>query len=423
MQTSRNQRRVFLRQCALLGISALTAACSAPPPTPPSVAPTVVLHDARATAAPTAQRTATAAPVAVQPSQSRAKPAPGPRRFVDIGGREALIAAARAEGALIVSGLPHDWLNYDLVLDAFTATYGIPVTELTPNASASQVISQLVPAADAYDAVVPDVVDVFYPQQQRLVSDQLLQPYEHEHWEELADPLRHTDARWSSAYQGLLAFAVNKAAVAQSPRSWTDLQSPLYRGQFALTGDPTSSAQALHSVYAASLAAAPTLDDGSAALAVYANLRKAGILLPGVATTASFLAGETPIIPAWSYTAHALRAQAGSNPAVDIVVPSPTLAGAFIHGINAYAAHPYAARLWIEHLFSDDVQMRWATAYAYPSRIDALATSATYRALLTPLGFDAIPRDGIVVPSSADHRTAAARISSQWQSMVVSAQP
>lgn len=419
MPGPRTNRRDFLRMCALMGTGAL-AACTAAPPTAPAVAPTIVtLSDAQAVTptipAPTPTR-------AVAPTngagQDRRRSVAGPIRFSDIGGREALIAQAKAEGTLVVSGVPHDWLNYDVVIDSFTALYGISVTELTPSATASDVIAQLPGVAGAPDDPVPDVVDLVASVGIRAAEQRLLQPYQHEHWQELAAEYRDTDGYWSSAYTGMIALAVNKAAVAQTPRSWQELRSPAYRGHYALTGDPRSSAAAAQAVYAGSLADARTLDDGTAAIAYYRALFELGVLQAGYATTERFMSGETPIIPVWSYTAHALRAHAGSNPLVDVVLPTPAFLGAYIHGISAYAAHPYAARLWIEHLFSDEVQMRWATAYALPSRIEALATNPTYAALLDPLGFAAPVRSSRVLPSQTMLRVATTRIGAAWDSVV-----
>ena len=45
----------------------------------------------------------------------------------DLGGMDALVAAAKKEGALNVIALPPDWANYGAMLDAFTKKYGITI--------------------------------------------------------------------------------------------------------------------------------------------------------------------------------------------------------------------------------------------------------------------------------------------------------
>ena len=80
--------------------------------------------------------TGTPTPSAPQPSvAASASPSagrPGGSRSPDPAA--ALVDAAKAEGSLTTIGLPHDWCNYGEVLSTFTARYGIPVTELSPDA-------------------------------------------------------------------------------------------------------------------------------------------------------------------------------------------------------------------------------------------------------------------------------------------------
>src|SRR5881227_2900853 len=45
----------------------------------------------------------------------------------DLGGMDALVKAAKAEGTLNVIALPPDWANYGAMLDAFKKKYGIKI--------------------------------------------------------------------------------------------------------------------------------------------------------------------------------------------------------------------------------------------------------------------------------------------------------
>lgn len=51
---------------------------------------------------------------------------------------------------------------------------------------------------------------------------------------------------------------------------------------------------------------------------------------------------------------------------------SGSIAGVYLHAINAYAPRPYAARLWAEYLFSDEGQLTWLSGYAKPVRFNDL---------------------------------------------------
>lgn len=345
-------------------------------------------------------------------------PVPGPNSLLNCGGRQSLIQQAQAEGELTVIGLPHDWLNYGAIIESFKSQYGINVTELSPDSTSDGVLAAVSLAASSREAIAPDVVDIGYAFGQHAHDIGLLQPYFVEHWDQVADLLKDNRGYWTAGYYGVIAFAVNKAAVAQTPQDWGDLTKSLYAQQFAFTGDPHSANQTIQSIYAASLANGGSLDDAAPGLAMIAKIRDAGSLTATMANAALFMQGDTPIMPVWSYIAHALRLQAGSNPLVEVVIPKSPLAGAFVQAISAYAPHPFAARLWLEHLYSDDVQMQLANAYAIPSRASTLLADATRMPILNALGVNDALLSAIQIPSLSQLTSAKALITEQWDSVV-----
>ena len=415
-------RRIFLRHCALVGFHSLLAACTIPSPSAPSVAPTIAQLDALLLT-PTivvAPATTTPAPDAQPTTVPRLPVAPvaGPRTMQEAGGRQALITKAQAEGELTVVGLPHDWLNYGAIIESFKRQYGIEVNELTPDISSDGVLAAVNAAALSREAIAPDVLDVSFAFGQQAQDATLLQPYFVERWAEIPRLLKDDQGHWAAGYFGVIAFAVNKAVVAQTPLGWTDLLKPIYTGQFAVTGDPRTANQAIQSVYAASLANGGSLDNAAAGLTMIAQLRDVGTLSATMANPALFLQGDTPIISVWSYIAHTLRIQAGSNPLVEVVIPKSSVAGAYVQAINAYAPHPFAARLWLEHVFSDEVQMQWANAYAIPSRASALLADQARTGILTALGVTPELLSDVQIPTLTQMTAAKALISEQWDSVV-----
>jgi putative spermidine/putrescine transport system substrate-binding protein len=40
----------------------------------------------------------------------------------------------------------------------------------------------------------------------------------------------------------------------------------------------------------------------------------------------------------------------------------------YVQAISAYAPHPNAAKLWMEHLYSDEGQLIWLKGYGHPIR-------------------------------------------------------
>jgi hypothetical protein len=71
---------------------------------------------------------------------------------------EGLVAAAQAEGSLTVIGLPRDRCNYAGIIDTFSHTYELTVTELDPGASPADQLQAI--AATVGGAAAPDVVDL-----------------------------------------------------------------------------------------------------------------------------------------------------------------------------------------------------------------------------------------------------------------------
>ena len=62
----------------------------------------------------------------------------------DGGGMDALIAAAKAEGALNVIALPEDWCNYGEAISTFSTKYGITVNSITPDAGSADELQAII---------------------------------------------------------------------------------------------------------------------------------------------------------------------------------------------------------------------------------------------------------------------------------------
>jgi len=307
-------------------------------------------------AIPAAEAPATEAPAAEAPA---AVPA----------GLEELVAAAQAEGELTVIALPRDWCNYGEVIDSFAAKYGIKVNELDPNAGSGDELEAIKANKDNKGPQAPDVIDVGFAFGPQAVEEGLLQPYKVSTWDTIPESAKDSEGYWYGDYYGVMAFLVNKDVVANTPQSWLDLAKPEYKGQFALSGDPRTSNQAILSIQAASLANGGTLADPTAGLELMAQINQAGNLVPVIALPGTVALGETPITAVWDYNALSWADGFEGNPATEVVIPTDgRIAGVYLQGISAYAPHPNAAKLWMEHLYSDEGQLMWMKGYCRPIR-------------------------------------------------------
>jgi putative spermidine/putrescine transport system substrate-binding protein len=335
---------------------------------------------------------------------------------------DALYAAAKAEGQLTTIALPHNWCGYDKVIDGFKAKYpGITINELNPDAGSGDEIEAIKANQGNTGPQAPDVIDVGLSFGPSSKDAKLIQPYKVSTWDSIPDSAKDADGYWYGDYYGVLAFLVNDDLVATPPTSWADLKKPDYANQFALSGDPRASNQAIQAVYAAGLASGGTAgaDAGTKGLAYFADLNKAGNFVPVIGKAATVAQGTSPIVAAWDYNALAWRDGFAGNPKAEVIVPSDSVvAGVYIQAISAFAPHPNAAKLWLEYLYSDEGQIGWLAGYCHPIRFNDLASKNAVPAdLLAKLPDPALYAKA-VFPTLDEQKGASDVITKGWDSTV-----
>lgn len=161
---------------------------------------------------------------------------------------DSLVAGAKAEGLLSTIALPHDWLNYGIMIENFKAKYGLEVNELDPNAGSGDEVEAIRANKDNKGPQAPDVIDVGFAFGPIVKEEGLTQPYKVSTWASIPPHLKDPEGYWYGDYYGVLAIEVNTDVVQNVPQDWADLLKPEYKGQIALAGDPRSSNQAIQSV-------------------------------------------------------------------------------------------------------------------------------------------------------------------------------
>jgi putative spermidine/putrescine transport system substrate-binding protein len=329
-----------------------------------------------------------------------------------------LITAAQAEGGLTTIALPHDWCNYGESISTFTSKYNIPINELDPQAGSGDEVEAIKANKDNPGPQAPDVIDVGLSFGPSAKADNLLAPYKVATWDTIPDDAKDADGYWWGDYYGVLSFEVNTAVVPNVPQDWADLLKPEYKGKIALAGDPRVSNQAIQTVFAASLANGGSLDDAGPGLDFFKQLNDAGNLVPGIATSATIAAGETPVTIRWTYNALSNRdsTAASGGPAIEVVVPkSGRFAGVYVQGISAFAPHPNAAKLWNEFLYSDEGQNIWLKGYCHPIRYQNLVDTNA----VPPEQLAKLPDvEGAVFPSLDQLNAASKLITEGWDAKV-----
>jgi len=332
-----------------------------------------------------------------------------------------LIAAAKKEGTLTTIALPHSWCGYGDVIAGFKAKYGLEINELNPDAGSGDEIEAIKANKGNTGPQAPDVIDVGLSFGPSAKKDGLIQPYKVSTWDSIPDSAKDAEGYWYGDYYGVLSFVVNTDIVKNVPKDWADLKKPEYANTVSLAGDPRASNQAVQAVYAAGLATGEkdATKAGEAGLAYFAELNKAGALVPVIGKSASLAQGSTPIVVAWDYNGLSWRDSLAGNPPVEVVVPSTgVVAGVYVQAISAFAPHPNAAKLWMEYLYSDEGQLAWLKGYCHPIRFNDLAQKGKVpKELLDKLP----PAEGYakaVFPTLDEQDKGKTAITTKWDSVV-----
>ncbi|GIG58200.1 ABC transporter substrate-binding protein [Longispora fulva] len=298
----------------------------------------------------------------------------------DLGGMDALIAAAKKEGQLNVITLPHDWANYGEILKAFSDKYGIKLDEANPDGSSSDEINA-VKSLKGQDRA-PDVLDLGSAFALSGAKEDLFAPYKVAKWDEIPANQKDADGKAYNDYGGFVSIGCDAKKIAVCPTSFADLLKPEYKGKVALNGNPTKSGSAFAGVYAAALANGGSFDNIQPGIDWFAKLKQAGNFLPVESTPATIEKGETPISIDWDYL-NAGYADKFKDKGIDwkVAVPSDgKYANYYNQAISKSAPHPAAARLWEEFLYSDEGQNLWLKGYARPVRLPKMTAANTAKA-------------------------------------------
>jgi putative spermidine/putrescine transport system substrate-binding protein len=315
----------------------------------------------------------------------------------DLGGLEALVTAAKAEGQLNVIALPPDWANYGAIISGFTAKYGIKINSAQPDGSSQDEVNAVKQLKGTDRA--PDVMDMGMAV--TVANTDLFAPYKTEKWADIADAQKESTGLWVQDYGGYMSIGYDSAKV-PAPTSIADLLKADYKSKVALNGDPTAANAALNGVMMASIASGGSVDDISKGVDFFSQLKKAGNFIPVQATSATVKNGSTPVVFDWDYLSAAATKQV---PTWKVFVPKEAvLGGYYAQAINKEAPHPAAARLWQEFLYSDEGQNLWLKGGARPVRQDAMTTAGTIDAAAAA----ALPKvEGTPVFMTVDQATAA----------------
>lgn len=335
---------------------------------------------AAGTSAAATDTSATSGSAAVSSSSSAAGPvdAKSAQSVEAFGGLDGLIAAAKKEGTLNLIAIPPTWAGYGPMVTAFSKKYGIKINSENPDGASADEIAAI--KSTKGQATAPDVVDVGNSFALSGAQEGVYAPYKVATWANIPDAEKDAGGLWYSDYGGYIAIGCNAAKVGGTcPKTIKELNNPAYKNKVALNGDPTSANAAFEGVWAAALANGGSATNIQPGIDFFAKLNKAGIFNKTKVSPATVASGETPIVLDWDYlnvgNAATLKK---SGITWTTTVPSDGLVSAYYaQAVSINAAHPAAARLWEEWLYSVDGQNGWLRGFARPIQLPALQKAGT----------------------------------------------
>jgi len=174
---------------------------------------------------------------------------------------------------------------------------------------------------------------------------------------------------------------------------------------------------------AASLANGGSFDDIMPGIEYFAELKESGNLIDKPLDESTILSGETPINLDWTYNWPGLQTkldEAGITS--EVVVPTDGVYGSYYaQGVVKDSPHPNAAKLWVEHILSDEGALGYLEGGAIPARYAALLEAGKVSDDIAQNLPDAELIQSIEFPTTAQIEAANAALVENWGPMVADA--
>ena len=327
--------------------------------------------------------------------------------------------AADTEAQVNLIALPDNWANYKGILEAFRVKYPMvknPVAN--PDGSSADELTAVETLKGQPD--MPDALDVSPAIAQEVDTKGLWEPYKPCGFDEIPADMKDPDGKWVAAYYGVMAIGANDTIVKTAPTSFKELLDPMYKGQVALNGDPREAGAAFAAVMAASIANGGSFDDILPGIEYFAKLKASGNMTGTDVTEASVLSGDTPVWIDWTYNYPGLAPKLTENGiTVSIKVPTDGVYGGYYaQGVVAGSPHQNAAKLWIDHIISDEGALGYIQGGAIPARFAALEAAGKITDDMKKNLPAASLLEGLKFPSQAQIAAAKEVLAKQWGPLV-----
>ncbi|WP_010629430.1 ABC transporter substrate-binding protein [Halomonas sp. KM-1] len=286
-------------------------------------------------------------------------------------GISGVASAAQASGNAICYNCPPEWADWGSQLRLIQQETGINVPQ--DNKNSGQSLAQLV--AERSNPVA-DVVYYGVSFGIQAADENVIEPYQPAHWDEIPEGLKDPEGHWFTLHSGTMGLMVNVDALdgAPVPTSWSDLLKPEYRGMVGYL-DPASAFVGYVGAVAINLALGGDMDDFSPAIDYFNELAANQPIVPQQTSYARVLSGEIPILLDYDFNAYRARHSDGAN--VEFVIPEEgSVVVPYVMSLVKNGPNPDNGRAVLDFVLSDQGQAVWANAYLRPVRESAISEEA-----------------------------------------------
>jgi iron(III) transport system substrate-binding protein len=260
-----------------------------------------------------------------------------------IGADASLIEAAKREGS-VVFYTTMDIQNSSALIDAFNKKYPFikgDLVRLGGTAMVSRIMTESQAGANRFDVAV-GISPSFTPMRER----NLIAPYLSPEFANLYNDLYDPKGYWATVYLNTLVLGYNSKAIPRGelPKTYDDLLKPQYKQKFIIDIEN-------HDVF---VALSQEWGQDKAVNYFKALAKQVPIFLRGNTNRANFVSvGERPMTFVYAQVIERMK-QSGAP--VDWIPLEPVAVELNIAMLSAKAAHPNAARLFLDYMISKDGQ-------------------------------------------------------------------
>ena len=259
------------------------------------------------------------------------------------GADSALIEGAKREGG-VVFYTTMDIQNSSALVDAFSKKYPFikgDLVRLGGTAMVSRIMTEAQAGANRFDVAV-GISPSFMPMRER----NLIAPYLSPEFPNLYDDLYDPKGYWATVYLNTWVLGYNSKAIARAdlPKSYDDLLKPQYKQKFIIDIEN-------HDLF---VALSQEWGQEKAINYLKGIAKQIPVFLRGNTNRANFVSvGERPMTFVYAQVIERMK-QSGAP--VDWIPLEPVAVETNVAMLSAKAAHPNAARLFVDYLISKEGQ-------------------------------------------------------------------